>query len=237
MPSRAELEAEAHDLRAKLASIEAALAALDNNVAQNAETSTASEHISCVESAPALILSLGPVSDLVPALALGPAPAIAGKSTLSHASATVAGGAQQVTVPTAALEAFLALKRRRHRFVTFAVDERTFELRVDKSAPPTVGGAEILRALPATHARYAVIDHEYLTRDGRRTSKIFCLLWTPLGAVGRDNMLYASQRRMLDAAFTGVEDAQCSSMEGVAKLLGLTDHMPDEDEEEWDPDA
>ena len=108
---------------------------------------------------------------------------------------------------------------------------------MDKAEPASAGGVELLRALPATHARFAVVDHEYSTRDGRRASKLFCLLWTPSGAVGRDNMLYASQRRALDATFTGVEDAQCSSAEGVAKLLGLSEHMPDEDEEEWDPDA
>jgi hypothetical protein len=59
---------------------------------------------------------------------------------------------------------------------------------------------------------------------------------TPSGAVGKDNMLYASQRRALDGVITGVDDAQCSSTQGVAKLLGISSAI-EEDEEEWDPDA
>jgi cofilin len=142
-----------------------------------------------------------------------------------------------VTVPAAAAAAFSALKRRQHRFVTFRVDGATFALHVDKAGAASASGADLLKALPATSARYAAHDHEYVTRDGRKTSKLFLILWTPSGAVGKDNMLYASQRRCLDAAFTGVEDAQCSSTAQVAKLLQLSALLPDEDEADWDCDA
>ena len=121
--------------------------------------------------------------------------------------------------------------------MTFAVDASTFELRVDVAAPASASGADLVKALPATHARYVLHDHEFSTRDGRKASKLYCILWTPSGAVGKDNMLYASQRRALDGAFTGIEDAQCSSTTQVAALLGLAALMPDDDEPEWDPDA
>ena len=148
----------------------------------------------------------------------------------------MSGGSLTVSVSPAAAEAFKALKRRALRFIVFAVGE-DFALAVERSAPASAGAAEFLKALPACHARFAVYDHELTTRDGRKASKIYGILWTPAAAVGKDNMLYASQRRCLDAAFTGVEDAQCSSTAQVAKLLQLSALLPDEDEAEWDCDA
>lgn len=81
-----------------------------------------------------------------------------------------------------------------------------------------------------------MFDFEYKTRDGRKADKLFFILWTPAGAVGRDNMLYASQRRALDTAISGVDDKQCSSTAAVAKLLEIKEAMEDEDSD-WDPDA
>jgi len=51
-------------------------------------------------------------------------------------------------------------------------------------------------------------------------------------------MFYSSQRRALDAAFSGVEDVQVGKPEDLAKLLGEKSLTVDEDEEgDWDPDA
>ena len=146
----------------------------------------------------------------------------------------MSGGSLTGSVSPAAAEAFKALKRRALRFIVFAVGE-DFALAVERSAPASAGAAEFLKALPACHARFAVYDHELTTRDGRKASKIYCILWTPAAAVGKDNMLYASQRRALDAFLTGVEDAQCASLAAVGKLVGLG--AEDEEEEAWDPDA
>jgi hypothetical protein len=35
----------------------------------------------------------------------------------------------------------------------------------------------ILQALPGTNARYCIYDHEYKTKDGRTTDKLFFILW------------------------------------------------------------
>ena len=149
-------------------------------------------------------------------------------------SGSAPSGALQVTVPAAAADAFKQLKRRALRYVIFAVDA-DFALTVERSAPPIAGASDFVKALPASAARFGVFDYEFTTRDGRKASKIVCILWTPSAAVGKDAMLYSSQRRALDALFSGVEDAQCSSAAAVGKLIGLG--AEDESEGEWDPDA
>lgn len=93
-----------------------------------------------------------------------------------------------------------------------------------------------LQALPGTDARYGIYDHEYTTRDGRKTDKLFFILWTPESAGGRAKMFYTTQRRALDVAFTGIEDAQCSNTDQLAKLLGEKS-MEVEETADWDPDA
>ncbi|RYG51142.1 hypothetical protein EON66_11090 [archaeon] len=91
-----------------------------------------------------------------------------------------------------------------------------------------------LARAPSTSARYCVYDHPYTTPDGRKTDKLFLILWSPLAATGRSKMFYTSQKQSLSKVFTGVEDAQCSNASEVMTLLGAA---PEEEDDAWDPDA
>lgn len=72
--------------------------------------------------------------------------------------------------------AFKQLKMRRaHRFVLFKIDGAA--INVDATGPPAASFADFMRALPDSDCRYAVYDHEFLTSDGRKSSKLFFVTW------------------------------------------------------------
>ncbi|KAF1334349.1 Actin depolymerizing factor, partial [Globisporangium splendens] len=68
--------------------------------------------------------------------------------------------------------------RRKYRFVLFKIDGA--QMVVDATGPPSAGFADFLHALPDSDCRYAVYDHEFLTSDGRKSSKLFFVTWCAL---------------------------------------------------------
>jgi cofilin len=157
----------------------------------------------------------------------------AGSVPTPTSSSTATG--VNVVVPEATLNEFKALKtRRKYRWIVFRIEESTLELQVEKAGAPSSTGRDLIKALPISEARYAVFDFEYTTKDGRRTSKLVFIVWTP--SIGKTGMLYASQRRNLDNSITGIGlDVQAGDSAKIAKVLELD--KDDESEEEWDPDA
>jgi len=58
--------------------------------------------------------------------------------------------------------------------------------------------------LPESDCRYAVIDVEFETDDGRPTSKIIFLSWAPDTAKVRSKMVYAGSKEAIKRALVGV---------------------------------
>lgn len=58
--------------------------------------------------------------------------------------------------------------------------------------------------------------------------------WAP-SAAGRANVVYAAQRRSLDAVFTGCIDAHAATRDDVESIL--TSGGKEAEEAEWDPDS
>jgi len=52
--------------------------------------------------------------------------------------------------------------------------------------------------------RYALIDLEFTTNDGRPTSKLVLLTWVPDDAKIKDKMIYAGSKEALKSALNGV---------------------------------
>lgn len=65
--------------------------------------------------------------------------------------------------------------RRKYRFVFFKIDGA--QIIVDATGPPTATYADFIKALPDSDCRYAVYDHEFMTADGRKASKLFFITW------------------------------------------------------------
>lgn len=174
-------------------------------------------------------------SEAAPSSAAG-AGSVPTPSGTSAPTPTSSGSGFKVNAGEAVLAEFKALRtRRKYRYIIFKIEEETLELVVEKTGPPTSTARDLINSLPISQPRYACYDLDYTTKDGRKASKLFFIVWTP--AVGRSGLLYASQRRNLDAVISGVEDAQVGSKEALAKLIEPSNGKDDEEEDEWDPDA
>lgn len=58
--------------------------------------------------------------------------------------------------------------------------------------------------LPDDDCRYALIDLEFTTIDGRPTSKLVLITWVPENASVRNKMLYSGSKEALKSALNGV---------------------------------
>ena len=86
-------------------------------------------------------------------------------------------------------EVFEALKlKRKHRFVIFKIGENQIE--VEKVGERNSTVEDLIKALPFTDCRYVMYDHEYLTADGRPTSKLWFLSWFPQNSTPYNKMAY-----------------------------------------------
>ena len=72
---------------------------------------------------------------------------------------------------------------------------------------------DLVEELPENEPRYALIDLEFETDDGRPTSKLVFISWNPDTAKIRDKMLYS-----------GSKEAAKSALNGVGIHINATDH-------------
>jgi cofilin len=70
--------------------------------------------------------------------------------------------------------------------------------------PPEKTWDDFTADLPESDCRYAVIDVEFETDDGRPTSKIVFLSWAPDTAKVRPKMVYAGSKEAIKRALVGV---------------------------------
>eukprot|EP01083_Nonionella_stella_P235437 827868_1 len=63
---------------------------------------------------------------------------------------------------------------------------------------------DLVEELPENDCRYALIDLEFKTADGRPTSKIVFISWNPDTASVRPKMLYSGSKEALKSALVGV---------------------------------
>lgn len=58
--------------------------------------------------------------------------------------------------------------------------------------------------MPDDDCRYGLIDLEFVSNDGRPTSKLVFITWSPDTAPIRSKMLYAGSKESIKAALNGV---------------------------------
>ncbi|TYZ62324.1 hypothetical protein PybrP1_009347 [[Pythium] brassicae (nom. inval.)] len=117
--------------------------------------------------------------------------------------------------PTAEVAAaFKQLKMRRaHRFVLFKIDGAA--INVDAAGPPTASFADFMHALPDSDCRYAVYDHEFLTADGRKSSKLFFVTWY-------FKMAYTHAKSTIRAVCDGALDVNANSKSEIEQAMGVS---------------
>ncbi|RLN50111.1 hypothetical protein BBJ28_00003912 [Nothophytophthora sp. Chile5] len=91
--------------------------------------------------------------------------------------------------------------RRKYRYVFFRIEGA--QVVVDATAPPSATFTDFMAALPDSDCRYAVYDHEFLTPDGRKSSKIFFVTWIPQNSHPGFKMAYTHAKSAIQAVCDG----------------------------------
>ncbi|RHY32338.1 hypothetical protein DYB25_013867 [Aphanomyces astaci] len=129
-----------------------------------------------------------------------------------------------------ALAAFKDIKmKRKFRFVFFRIDG--LAIVVDNAGAPSATHVELLASLPHADCRYVIYDHDVQLPDGRRSSKLYFLLWSPPSASPNHKMGYAHGKSAFRAHCDGCLDINASDIVDVQAALGLATDDDDDDDE------
>jgi hypothetical protein len=145
-----------------------------------------------------------------------------------------------LNIPPEAVASFKAVKRRAITWKVYRIDEASFSLIEDHAGSPSgtpnaKAIADLVRVLPPADGRYFIFDLPTKNSYGGSGSKLIFFTWAPTSA-GRANVIYAAQRRALDAVFTGVIDAHVTCRDDVEAALKADDGKKGGAQDEWDPD-
>jgi len=89
------------------------------------------------------------------------------------------------------------------RFYTYKIEDKKL-IKIDSCGPRDATYDDFCSKLPENEARYGLIDLEFLTKDGRPTSKLVFVSWNPDSGSIRNKMLYSSSKESIKAALNGV---------------------------------
>ena len=108
------------------------------------------------------------------------------------------------------------------KYVTYKIDDKA-----EKTEVCAIGETKaefkfekFLSLLPEMESRYAVLDWDVTTDDGRQFSKLFFISWVPDSCKAKEKMLYASSKQSLRNALSGVHlDHQAADMDDVTEEI------------------
>jgi hypothetical protein len=142
-----------------------------------------------------------------------------------------------VSISPDIVASFKAMKQRRTAaWIMYEIDSSSFSLReTARGAPSANAVKDLVRALPPADGRFFVFDLPIKNSYGGTGSRLMFVTWAP-SAAGRANVVYAAQRRSLDAVFTGCIDAHAATRDDVEGILTPAGGK-DTSDEAWDPDS
>lgn len=115
------------------------------------------------------------------------------------------------------MKAFQLLNRRKTRYVFYRMDE--FNIVVDKIAERNTTYLDMVRDLPETEPRYIVYDFEFKSADGRLTSKMFWIFWTPKNASQEKRVIYTQGLSKFRDQFSGTTNLSFSTAKEFDKAF------------------
>jgi cofilin len=65
--------------------------------------------------------------------------------------------------------------RRKYRYILYKIEGSN--VAVDTTGSPSATFSDFMNALPESECRYAIYDHDIVTSDGRKTSKLYFVTW------------------------------------------------------------
>ncbi|GAB9463638.1 Actin depolymerizing factor [Globisporangium polare] len=122
--------------------------------------------------------------------------------------------------------------RRKYRFVFFKIDGA--QILVDATGPPTATYADFVNALPDSDCRYAVYDHEFMTADGRKSSKLFFVTWIPHNSNPQFKMAYTHAKSTIRAVCDGALDVNANTKKEIEQSMGVSSGDASDSDSDFD---
>mmetsp|Transcript_38654 Transcript_38654/g.124223 ORF Transcript_38654/g.124223 Transcript_38654/m.124223 type:complete len:137 (-) Transcript_38654:143-553(-) len=119
-----------------------------------------------------------------------------------------------VTVADECVEKYNQIKMKKDlRFVTFKIQDKK-QIVIDIEGAKDQGLEDFKGILPDDQPRYALIDLDYQTDDGREQSKLCFVFWSPDDKTSvKDRMLYASSKDAIKKKLVGImKELQANDM-------------------------
>lgn len=117
-------------------------------------------------------------------------------------------------------DAWVGIQRKRtYRYVMYELGEDRRTWQVACVGERKKDRSDFVDDLPDTHVRACVYDLEEKTGDGRRTSKLFFIYWTPKNCNVKDRISYTAALRGFRNDFPGVTNIDASEEEELEELL------------------
>ena len=108
----------------------------------------------------------------------------------------------------AIVEQFNAFKLQKepynHRYYVYKISDSGDEIVIDCYGTKEATYDDFVEKLPPNECRYGLFDMEFETKDGRPTSKLVLIAWTPDTAKIKNKMMYAGSKEALKSALVGV---------------------------------
>ena len=90
------------------------------------------------------------------------------------------------------------------KWATFSIEDKK-KIVLLESGEKTDTWDDFVKKLPEDQPRYALVDIDYTTDDGRPQSKLTFVMWSPDDKCGvKDKMLYASSKDAIKKKFSGI---------------------------------
>ena len=89
------------------------------------------------------------------------------------------------------------------RYILYKIENKK-EIVTDTKGPRSHSYEDFCAALKDDECRYALIDLDFETSDGRPTSKLVLISWVPDTGSIRDKMLYSGSKEALKTVLNGV---------------------------------
>uniref|UniRef100_A0A6U3G755 ADF-H domain-containing protein n=1 Tax=Bigelowiella natans TaxID=227086 RepID=A0A6U3G755_BIGNA len=125
--------------------------------------------------------------------------------------------------------------KKKLEWAIFKIDTKTSEIVTDKSGG--TGGIDALaEALTNLQPRYAIFDHEFKTKDGRMTSKLHFISFTPENSNQLDRVIYAQSMKPFRDSLTGIFPISFSNKNDMLKHFGSKNAEDEDDDEDEDFD-
>merc|ERR1711920_442875 len=94
--------------------------------------------------------------------------------------------------------------KKNKRFITFKIEDKK-KIVVDTEGEREKTWDDFCSQLPDDEPRYALVDVDYTSEDGRPQDKLTFVMWSPDDKCGvKSKMLYASSKDALKKKFTGI---------------------------------